>query len=283
MSGTTAYSLQHPNVNFVFSGSYWSTTQGQQDEAGMLSEAQAIMSSGYLSALTQYGSDGVANVGSHWNDPTTVASNPSTAAPMQTFLQRSITNHNAAPGSNDWQHVPIFVVVSDPTSSAGSNSGWNGPGNYVQNVAIGPFHFQFNENIRMIWLSTETDSSTHISKDGFTDLFSHELAESMAPAIVMTPPSSLPSNVKGDSQISDNEPDGARYTYRLGGNLVQAYWSNNDGAFIVPDGNSETFYMDSNWTGTSFNGNFNLRVQGDQLGVNFRTTSARTPSARTRP
>lgn len=272
MSGTTAYSLQHPNVNFVFSGSYWNTVQGGQDEAGLLSAAKAIMGGTFLSGLTQYGSDGTANFGQSWNDPTTVASNPSNAA-LKAFLQNSITNHNAAPGSNDWQHAPIFIVVSDPTSSAGSNSGWNGPGNYVQTITyqtiFGPLRFSFNDNIRMVWLSTGTGSDTHVSKDGFTDLFSHELAESMAPAIVTTPPSGLPSNVKGDTQISDNEPDGGRYQYRLGGNLVQAYWSNQDGAFIVPDGNSQKFYMDPNWTGNSFNGNFNLRIQGDQLGVNY--------------
>src|SRR5262249_12350575 len=66
-----------------------------------------------------------------------------------------------------------------------------------------------------------------------------------------------------------NEPDGGRYLHRLGGNLVQAYWSANDGAYIVPDGNSQTFFLDPNWTGDTFNRNFNLRVQGDQVGVNF--------------
>jgi hypothetical protein len=271
-SGTTSYSLQSPTVNFVFSGSYWNTAQGQQDEAGLISSARSIMSGPYLSGLTQYGSDGKALFGRSWNDPTTVASNPSTTA-LQTFLQSSITNHNAAPGSNDWQHAPIFVVVSDPSSSAGSNSGWNGPGNFVQNITWqlpwGSVQIPINENIRMVWLSTGAGSDTHIWKDGFTDLFSHELAESMAPAIVVTTPTGLPASVKGDQQIADNEPDGGRYQYRLGGNLVQAYWSSRDGAFIVPDGNSQSFFLDPNWTGSSFNGNFNLRLQGDQLGVNY--------------
>jgi hypothetical protein len=272
-SGTTNFSLQSPTVNFVFSGSYWSTAQGQQDEAGLLSSAKAIMSGPYLSGLTQYGSDGKALFGQAWNDSGTVASNPSATA-LQTFLQSSITNHNAAPGSHDSHHLPIFVVVSDPSSSAGSNSGWNAPGNYVQTITVplpfgGVLRIPINESIRMVWLSTGTGSDTHVSKDGFTDLFSHELAESMANSIVITPPSGLPSNVKGDQQISDNEPDGGRYMYRLGGNLVQAYWSAKDAAFIVPDGNAQTFFLDPNWTGSSFNGNFTLRVQGDQLGVNY--------------
>jgi hypothetical protein len=271
-AGTTSYSLQHPSVNLVFSGSYWNTAQGLQDEASMISSAKAIMSGTYLSGLTQYGSDGTALFGRTWNDVTTVASNPSTAA-LQTFLQNSITNHNAAPGTQDWQHAPIFVVISDPASSGGSNSGWNAPGTYVQTIIKRIpgeiIEYPISENIRMIWLSTGKGADTHIWKDGFTDLFSHELAESMAPAIVVTPPTNLPASLKGDQQIADNEPDGGRYQYRLGGNLVQAYWSSRDGAFIVPDGNSQSFFLDPNWTGSSFNGNFNLRLQGDQLGVNY--------------
>ncbi len=267
-SGSQAYSLISPNVNFVFSGSYWSTAQGQQDEANLLASAKAIMSGPYLSGLTQYGSDGKAIFGQAWNDSGTVPSNPSSTA-VQNFLQTSITNHNAAPGTNSWQHAPIFFVVSDPASSAGSNSGWNAPGNYVQLVSFGWFRIPVNENIRMAWLSTGTDSSGHVWKDGFTDLFSHELAESMVNSVVVTPPSNLPSNVKGDTQVSDNEPDGGRYQYRLGGNLVQAYWSARDSAFIVPDGNAQMFFMDPNWTGSSFNGNFNLRLQGDQLAADY--------------
>jgi hypothetical protein len=274
-SGSTSYSLQSPAVNLVFSGSYWTTTQGQQDEAGLVSAAQSIMSGPYLSGLTQYGSDGKALFGRSWNDAALTATNPSTAA-LQGFLQNSITRHNAAPGTHDWQHAPIFVVISDPTSSAGSNSGWNGPGNYVQTlvrIVDGErVEFPINENIRMVWLSTSAGGDTHVWKDGFTDLFSHELAESMAPAVVVTTPTGLPASVKGDQQIADNEPDGGRYMYRLGGpggNLVQAYWSSNDGAFIVPDGKPQTFFLDPNWTGSSFNRNFNLRVQGDQLGTNY--------------
>ena len=238
-----------------------------------MSSAKAIMSGPFLSGLTQYGSDGTALFGRAWNDATTVATNPLSTARYKTSYSGRSPTKTPPRAPTIGSTAPIFVVVSDPASSAGSNSGWNAPGNYVQILSFqtifGPWQFSFNDNIRMVWLSTNTGSDTHVSKDGFTDLFSHELAESMAPAIVVTPPTGLPSSVKGDQQISDNEPDGARYTYRLGGNLVQAYWSNRDGAFIVPDGNSQTFFLDPNWSGSTFNGNFNLRIQGDQLAVNY--------------
>src|SRR5262249_13622374 len=151
--------------------------------------------------LTQYGSDGTAVFGRSWNDSATVPSNPSTSA-VQQFLQTSITRNNAAPGPHDWQHAPIFFVISDPASSAGSNSGWNAPGTFVQNVVIpNPFGgttvFPVSENIRMAWLSTRAGADTRVVKDVFTDIFSHELVESMAPAIVVTPPAGLPTNVKG--------------------------------------------------------------------------------------
>lgn len=271
--GSTAFSLQSPPVNLVFSGSTWNTTQGQQDRATLTSSVQSIFSSPYLSALTQYGSDGKATLGSTWTDSALSSTNPSATA-LQNFLQGSISRHNVNPGQHDAQHLPVFVVISDPTSSAGSNGGFNAPGNFaytvVKNLPGEPgVEFIFNENIRMIWISTRADATGHVSKDAFTDLFSHEIVETMANSIVVTPPSGLPSNVAGDHQISDDEPDGGRYQYRLNGNLVQAYWSTRDGAFIVPDGNSQTFTLDPNWTGNSFNFNFNLHVQGDQFGANF--------------
>src|SRR5262245_36282722 len=65
--GSTNDGMQHPTVNVIFSGSYWTTAQGQQDETALLNSAKSIMSGPYLSGLTQYGSDGQANFGMSWN------------------------------------------------------------------------------------------------------------------------------------------------------------------------------------------------------------------------
>jgi hypothetical protein len=273
-AGSTNEGMQHPTVNLIFSGSYWTTAQGQQDEANMISSVQSMLSGPYLSGLTQYGSDGTAVFGQAWNDSTAVAANPSTGT-LQNFLQNSITNHNAAPGFNDTRHAPMFVVISDPTASANNGGGWNAPGTYFQSI----LWFRFAENIHMVWVGTDTDqwagvsNDTKVWKDAFTSTLSHEIVETMSDpdghGIHVTTPSTLPPSIKGDDQIGDNEPAADRYGYRLSGVWVQPYWSANDAAFIVPDGNSQTFFLDPIWNGSTFTGQFNLSVRGDQLGVDY--------------
>jgi hypothetical protein len=259
--GSTNDGMQHPTVNYIFSGSYWSTAQGQQDELALLNSAKSIMSGPYLSGLTQYGSDGKANFGTSWNDAATVPSNPSISA-LHSFLQNSITNHNAAPGSNDWQHAPIYVVVSDPNSSAGNYGGYNAGGTYLQSI----LWFTIPENMHMIWAGTALQNGK-VWKDQYIVTLSHELAETMSDpdskGITINPPNG--------PQIADGEAEAGTYgyVYRLSGEMVQAYWSRQDNAFIVPDGNSQKFYLAPIWSGKSFTGTYNLSIDGDQLGVNF--------------
>ena len=105
-----------------------------------------------------------------------------------------------------------------------------------------------------------------LDQDGFTQVFSHELAEAMAPSVHV----SDPGNLNLGYQIADGEPEsfGQGYTYRLrSGDLVQAYWSQRDGAWVVPDGSSQKFTL--TWATASFNNTYNLQVMGDQLGVNY--------------
>ena len=59
-----------------------------------------------------------------------------------------------------------------------------------------------------------------------------------------------------EQQISDQEPDDLRYTYRLNGVEVQAYWSLKDRGFIVPDGNRQTFEVDPHYTNLGQTGNY---------------------------
>jgi hypothetical protein len=270
--GSTNDGMQHPNVVYIFSGSYWTTAQGQQDETALLNAAKAIMSGPYLSGLTQYGSDGKANFWTSWNDANTVPSPPS-ISDLLNFLDNSITSQGAVPGINDWQHAPIYVVVSDPVSSAGFNGGWNKQGIYMR---LGWGLPQLPQAMHMIWVGTSTIASTgRVWKDAFTLTLSHELAETISDpdtnGIRVNPPSALPASMVDGSQIADNEPEdsGQGYGYRLNGNLVQPYWSAQDQAFIVPDYNFQKFYLTPNWSGTTFRGTYNLSIKGDQLGVNY--------------
>jgi hypothetical protein len=113
------------------------------------------------------------------------------------------------------------------------------------------------------------------SVDSTTVVVSHELAESMSDldpnsGINVTPGANWGKTGLGvGSEIGDNEPTGWRYTYRLVspyGVLVQPYWSQQDGAYIVPDGNTQVVGLNPIWNGTSFTGTYTLTVNGDQAG-----------------
>jgi hypothetical protein len=135
------------------------------------------------------------------------------------------------------------------------------------------------DNIHMIWMSTSTGSDGHVKKDQWTDQFGHELVETLSDpdsnGITITPPANLPQALRasGNLQIGDDEPDNMAYTWTLDGNVVQAYWSAKNSAFIVPDHNTQLVTLTANWNSTdTFVNNFNLYVFGDQLGVNDNIT-----------
>jgi hypothetical protein len=294
VKGSTNDGMQNPSVNLVFSGPYWTTAQGQQDEANMLAAVQSILSGPYLTGLTQYGSDGKANFSRSWNDTATVPLQPKIGMPsasaLDDFLQNSIDNHPtyihdiyghkhvAPPVNTNWQHAPIYVVVSDPNSSAQNPGGWNGGGGYAY-IQQGIFKVA---NIHMIWVGTNGPNRDPIWLDGFTSSLSHELAETIsdpdASGITVQPPKQLPWSLSDNTdpqdvtgQIADFEPASQRYGYRLNNYMVQPYWSRQDQAFIVPLGPSgssysQNFFLDPVWSGDIFSYSYNLRLQGDQLG-----------------
>jgi hypothetical protein len=281
IGGSLTGGMQHPTVNVVFSGSYWTTSgtsgNGAQDQQTLTAAIQSILSGPYLSGLTQYGSDGKANFGQTWDDAATVPPSPSTGA-VQGLLQNLLTSKNAAPGPYDWQHAPVEVVISDPASSSppGSLAGWNRPGTYNWNWWPG---LTMPENMNLIWVSTSNlngipaATNSHVNTDSFSLIFSHEIAEVMSdPAgqgVTVTPAANLPANVQGDHQICDYEPNAANYGYRLNSVLVQAYWSKNDQAYLVPDGNSQLFTL-STTRGTGWwTQSYDLHFSGDQLGANY--------------
>ncbi len=265
--------MQDPPVHLIFSGPYWNTAQGQQNEQTIIASTKNIVGGPYLSGLKQYGSDGKATYANSWNASSTVAGNPTTTA-LQSFLQNEIDLNPAGQPDllADSQHAPIYVVLSDPTSSgAGQNGGYNASGTYDRYI--------FAANVHMIWVGTgkfagETNAQW---KDILTSAISHELAETISdPSLPgnITPGNRLPAGIGASAvpQIGDFEPEGSggsKYGYRLNGDLMQPYWSQNDKAFIVPDGNTQNFYLQPIWSSNTFNGQYNLSVSGDQRGTNY--------------
>jgi hypothetical protein len=99
------------------------------------------------------GNDGKANFSTSWNDTNTVPSQPSVGV-LNSFLQNSITSYGTELGINDWQHAPIYVVVSDPASSAGFNGGWNAQGFYYwRDPGLGGL-LTWQQTMHMIWVWT---------------------------------------------------------------------------------------------------------------------------------
>src|SRR5262249_48091564 len=81
------------------------------------------------------------------------------------------------------------------------------------------------------------------------DLFSHELAEVISHQLVVDFPTGA-ANAFNDArdQLADDEPDGGRYLAQMNtGDVVQAYWSAKDQAYIVPDGYAQTTYDEPQW------------------------------------
>jgi hypothetical protein len=167
--------MQNPPVYFIFSGPYWNTAQGQKDEATLLASSKNILSGPYLSGLTEYGASGTASFAGTWNDAGTVPSKPSSGT-LQNFLQTSIGNHlNNQPGFHDAQHAPIYVVISDPNSSAQYGGGWNNWGTYYQWQG----DLLVPAQIHMIWIGTAMSGSS-VYKDAYTLTLAHEMAETIS-------------------------------------------------------------------------------------------------------
>ena len=266
--------MQNPPVYLIFSGSYWSTSQGQTDQSTLLNATQNILSGPYLTGLTQYGASGTATFANSYDDSNTLAISFSsssktykqpTAATLQSYVTQANTS-NSGPALNP---NAIYIVVSDPTSSNGDGLGQNYP-------------LSSSNSIHMIWLGT-TSSNGSVVQDGFTSILSQELADLIShpdsKGISVTPSSKLPASVKGPfanpNEIGDYEPAApgqTAYGYRLNGDLVQPYWSAQDYGFIVPDGNSQDFYLNSIWNGSKFTNHYNLALVGDQFGANYNDT-----------
>jgi hypothetical protein len=279
-AGSIDSALRTPTIVPVFWGQYWSTPSGQQDIGTIRTAIQSIISGPYLSGLVQYGSDGHAVLNSSSG---LISSEPFTGAGnlMSSYLQNVIdTSWWTIPqptGGSDYQ--PIFITITDPNSPTllPGALGYNTVGLYTHYAdAYHDVNDPYNTYSQMheVWVSTSFQGG-RINLDNFTNVFSHELVETISdPYLVgihLSLPSSLPSGLQGGgpAQIGDGEAAGLNYGYRLGGYKVQPYWSVANNAFIVPDGNRQNFVLTPLWNNNSFTGAYDLSVKGDQLGANY--------------
>src|SRR5262249_46335011 len=117
-------------------------------------------------------------------------------------------------------------------------------------LPFSPFHIDVSTRYHYGWTINNGPLDT------LTTIFSHELIEAVTDpegtAIQVNPRNSGPGG--SWNEISDGEA--MNYAYRLNGSLVQSYWSQRDGRFVVPTGQAQNFFVSS--TGV-------LTVNGDQL------------------
>ena len=266
-----------PTVHLLLWGSNWGTGAGQSDPAPVISQAKAILNSTYFKGLTEYGSDGLigtidsyvdtANAVPAGFNPGLLTGNSLTQAQSELT---TVVNANHLPGPGNPASVaaaPIYLIITDPTHSNGTNGGYNSSGTVATKSV----------NIA----SVGTDANFQL----FGDTFSHEMAETISDpssgGVVLTEPSTIPSSLLNDStkaynnsvnqiQIADGEAEPAgqsHYTYRLGTAEVQPFWSGLFSAFIVPDGNTQRFSLAPIWNTSTvtFSNTYNLTINGDQL------------------
>jgi hypothetical protein len=221
-NSSPAFSLSSPTVNVIFHGPNWTAA----DQQTVLNAVQSILSGPYLSALNQpgYGSDGKAVFGTSSSSNATLnLDTPFQGGrfPSQASLDAFMKTVSTANNPNT-----VNVAVNDTTISQGT-VGVNAPSATGGEIYVG----------------TRAGADGSIDKDAFTELFSHEIAEAMTSGVQVTDPGGF----KLGTQICDNEPEVRGYYAQVSGtytdtsgnrvsttNMVQAYWSQKDGAFIVP-------------------------------------------------
>jgi hypothetical protein len=245
--GNHQQSLTRPPVVLIFAGTYWTGTQGHADELKITNSIGTLLTSNYFDALSQYGSGGgpTANGGGQLQDNSNVTLDDTSTQPsfiplpgtLSTFIQGALNRHGVIFGPADSN--TLWVVINDPKHSISAGGGVNYDPRFLPNIT-GIQH--------ALYVNAASNSDGTLNLDQTTRIASHELAEATVPEVHLKDPGHLNEGF----QISDNEPEAgtalAQYTYRLKGVLVQAYWSQQDGHFVVPDGNSQVITLTSGTT-----------------------------------
>jgi hypothetical protein len=245
--------LRSPTVHFIFWGSWWAS---HQDQAQSLQAAAGkIIDSGYLARLDQYGSDGFAVLGNRAFDFSDPASGHFGPGGINDCVNGQL-DASALPRDDN----AIYVVVTSPgVVSDDPNAGG----------------FNDKEDYPEVWVSTsflpaggKVKANTVANTDRFTTYLSHEIAECMSSldgdGFMVHPGANFKTDLPHTGQIGDYE--GNNYLFREpNGVQVQPYWSDDDKAWITPDGFSQNLNLNPIWNGTKFTGTYALDIQGDEL------------------
>jgi Ca2+-binding RTX toxin-like protein len=240
-------------VHLIFWGSYWSTTAGSQQANSLVSFLDTTLNdTAYLDGLHQYGVSRRAFASSdhpfvfNFSDP----ANNFSDGDVQDIVTHAI-HHQGVPEPDAFVNEPVYLVVT-------------APGAQFEDHSAGGYHSDFHDFTDIFSLDIDHVHYGWIGNngtlDGLTYVLSHEIVEAMTnpnagDGITTTHGAFWTGG--GDFEISDAEAQD--YAYRLNGNLVQSYWSSQDLAYIVPDGNAQKAFVNGG----------HLDIDGDQFGFGF--------------
>ena len=239
-------------IYLVFWGQYWYTREGTAYQSQILNAVNPVLSSSpYLDGLHQYGVQHRASLDltygdNHWGDDASDPPDNFSTTDARNSVARTINN------GMPFDSNGIYLVVTKPGVKCAPNPDGTRDLAYhsydtVRDRSSGrflPLYFG--------WIGTDG------TPDYATANISHEVVETM------TDPHDggwKDFTVPGpENEISDREAQ--LYHYRVNGYLVQSYWSQNDSAYRVDNGTSQTF---------SVNGT-QLFINGDQFGYGYSDT-----------
>jgi hypothetical protein len=250
--------LPDPEVHLIFWGSVWDAPGGLST-ATIIGAAnnvlkgtfQGVQIGPYLRDLGQYDSRlGQAHLGQTVIDTSPIPAAGIKESDITTVVERAIDT-GTLPDTHhtDNGNQAIYVVITPPSVVDAEKSFDAGFHNFE-------FRDFFTSRVNYAWVGTRASGLSTL--DAFTTIFGHEIAESisnpnadpfgLSTGITLSPGFSPPN----DSEICDGEAQ--HYTARINGNLVQSYWSQQDHAYSIPFGGTQTFRVT----------NRVLTVSGDQ-------------------
>ena len=237
--------IQNPDILPIFWGPYWPGTGGMT-VATIMGALNSIVAGPYLRGLTQYGFSGTAQVRLPRIDRTSngitlpapgpgVNQSATIDSVVASYLDGLLTD-NIIENVDD-NHELVVVIFLDPSVPNPTNTNAAGQVSRVfgDNGPIEKFEFlDDNTRFQRCWVNTSSQQLTTV-----TQTMTHELVEAISDPFNSGWHQTAPPPSATAGQIGDvcNQPA------LVNGVSVTAYWSNADGACIVPTAGSRSVLL----------------------------------------
>jgi hypothetical protein len=213
------------DIQLVFWGREWASQSPPVSPADIQNRIQTILHSPYLSKLKQYGCSGSGRVRGTTFVTVGDPPNPFNDGSVQNFVLGLIDNETLPEPDEDWD---LFVCVFMPTYANYGPGGASGAHSSVVWNDYDLFDVD-NDRSHLAWIGNPGGIG---AVDAITTTFSHELVEACTDPETTGSPAwrQTPCNAPTQCEIGDVCTSVAR----VFGVQVQAYWSQSDGACVIP-------------------------------------------------